>query len=123
MRYVDGFLLPVPKKNIAAYRRIAAKAGKVWMKYGALAYIEAVGEDVSRQKGWEGPEFPKLAGCKPTDTVIFSFIIFKSRKHRDQVNKKVMKDPFMNNPKMKESLMPFDVKKMAYGGFKAIVDL
>jgi len=117
MKYIDGFLLPVPKKNLAAYRKIAAKAGKIWKKYGALEYIEAVGDDLNSK--WAAVKFPKIVKVKPGETVIFSFIIYKSRAHRDAVNKKVMKDPFIQPTK--DMPMPFDMKRMAYGGFKAIV--
>jgi uncharacterized protein YbaA (DUF1428 family) len=120
MRYVDGFLLPVPKRNLAAYRRISTKAGKVWRRYGALEYVEAVGDDFSMGMG---VSFKKAARSRPSEVVLFSFIVYRSRRHRDAVNKKVMKDPYMlrmmNDPKA----MPFDARRMAYGGFKTIVDL
>ncbi len=121
MRYVDGYLLPVPKKNLKAYRAIALKAGKIWRKYGALEYFECAGDDL--KSPWSTIKFPQTAKCKPGETVIFSFIVFKSRAHRDQVNARVMKDPFMNDPKNKDKPMPFDMKRIAYGGFKAIVDV
>ena len=91
MRYVDGYLLPVPKKNLKAYRAIALKAGKIWRKYGALEYCECAGDDLTSK--WSTIKFPKTVKCKPGETVAFSFIVFKSRHHRDQVNAKVMKDP------------------------------
>lgn len=119
-RYVDGFVIPLKKKNLAAYRRIAAKAGKIWQKYGALDYMECVGDDL-KIKGMVH-SFPKMTKLKTGETVIFSFIVYKSRKHRDAVNKKVMQDPIllaMCNPKKS----PFDFRRMACGGFKAIVDL
>ncbi|MDQ5977142.1 MAG: hypothetical protein QG602_114 [Verrucomicrobiota bacterium] len=119
-RYVDGFVIPLKKKNLAAYRRIAAKAGKIWKKHGALDYVEAAGDDL-KIKGMV-TSFPKLAKTKGGETVLFSFIIYKSRAHRDAVNKKVMADPAIQNmcdPKNS----PFDFKRMAYGGFKALVDL
>lgn len=119
MRYLDGFVLPVPKKNLAAYRRMAQKAGKVWRKHGALDYKECVGDDLNPK--WAVP-FPKIAKLKPGETVVFAYIVFKSRAHRDRVNAKVMKDPFMNDPEYKDKPMPFDVKRMAYGGFKVLVD-
>jgi uncharacterized protein YbaA (DUF1428 family) len=118
MRYVDGFVLPVPKKSLQLYRGIARKAGKVWRDHGALEYVEATGDDL-KVKGTA--KFPKMAKAKPGETVVFSWIVYKSRAHRDRVNKKVMKDPRiakMMDPKK----MPFDVKRMAYGGFKVLVD-
>jgi uncharacterized protein YbaA (DUF1428 family) len=117
-RYVDGFVLPVPRKNVQAYRRMAQKAGKVWRKYGALQFRECVGDDLRPM----GLPFKRTVKAKPSETVFFSYIVFKSRAHRDRVNKKVMKDPTI--AKMMESEdMPFDAKRMAYGGFKALVDL
>jgi uncharacterized protein YbaA (DUF1428 family) len=116
-QYVDGFVIPLPKKNVKAYRSIAAKAGKVWLEHGALDYRECVGEDLN-VKGVLS--FNKLAKTKPGQTVAFSYIVFKSRRHRDQVNAKVMKDPRLD-AMMKGKKMPFDVKRMAYGGFKTIV--
>lgn len=114
-QYVDGFVMTVPKKNKAAYTKIAKKAGKVWMEHGALAYYETVGEDM---KVPFGIPFPTLAKAKPTDLVVFSWIVYKSRKHRDAVNKKVMADERMNK-QMDD--MPFDCEKMTYGGFETIV--
>jgi uncharacterized protein YbaA (DUF1428 family) len=119
MRYVDGFVMAVPEKNLKVYRGIAQKAGKIWKEHGALEYIEAVGDDLDVKFG---VSFVKLAKPKPGETVLFSFIVFKSRTHRDQVNKKVMSDPRMNKM-MGAGPMPFDLKRMAYGGFKTIVDL
>ena len=119
MRYVDGFVLAVPEKNLKVYRSIAQKAGKIWKEHGALEYIEAVADDLDVKYG---VSFVKLAKPKPGETVLFSFIIFKSRAHRDQVNKKVMSDPRMNKI-MEKGPMPFEVKRMAYGGFKTIVEL
>jgi uncharacterized protein YbaA (DUF1428 family) len=121
MKYVDGFLLPVPKKNIKDYQRMAAKAGKLWRKYGALQYFECVGEDLNINPSGEYSvlPFPKAMKLKPSETVVFSFIVFKSRAHRDAVNTKVMKDPAL--AKMPKR-MPFDVNRMCYGGFKAIVE-
>ncbi len=118
MAYVDGFLLAVPQKNLAAYRRIAQKAGKVWREHGALDYKECVGDDLNVKMGLP---FAKRVKLKRGETVVFSWILFKSRAHRDQVNAKVMKDPRlakMMNPKA----MPFDMKRMSYGGFKVLVD-
>ncbi len=119
-KYVDGFVLVVPKKKVAAYRRIAAKAGKIWMRCGALDYKECVGDDL-RPKHAPLP-FPKLIKARPTETVFFSYIVFKSRAHRDQVNARVMKDPYMNPENQDLRDMPFDMKRMSYGGFKVLVD-
>jgi uncharacterized protein YbaA (DUF1428 family) len=119
MRYVDGFVLPIPKKNIQAYRRIAQKAGKVWREHGALEYRECAGDDLSIKMG---VPFPRMAKVKPGETVVFAWIVYKSRAHRDRVNAKVMKDPRMNEM-MDPKAMPFDVKRMSYGGFKVLVDL
>ena len=122
MTYVDGFVLPVQKKKIGAYRKMAIEGGKLWKKHGCLDYFECVGDDLSPKLGpIKLARFPKLAKAKAGETVVFSFIIYKSRKHRDQVNAKVMKDPSMNDPTKKNRAMPFDPKRMAYGGFKAIV--
>ena len=119
--YVDGFVLPVPKKSLRTYRRMAQAAGKMWRKHGALEYFECVGDDLNpNMGGMKAATFPKLAKARPGETVVFAFIVFKSRAHRDRVNAKVMKDP-----KMKEyenTPMPFDIKRMAYGGFKTIVE-
>ena len=119
MRYVDGFVLPVPKKNLQLYRSIAQKAGKVWLEHGALQYIEAAADDLDVKFG---VSFPKTIKLKPDDTVVISFILYKSRAHRDSVNAKVEKDPRMNKM-MEKGPMPFDVKRMVYGGFKLLVDL
>ncbi len=120
MKYVDGFVIPCPKKGVPDYQKIAKKAAKVWMEYGALAYYECAGEDM---KSGFGIPFPKLAATKPSETVIFAFIVYKSRKHRDAVNKKVMADPriaAMCGPD--GDGMPFDAKRMTYGGFDVIVE-
>jgi len=119
MKYIDGFLLPLPKKNVEAYRRISQKAGKVWKEHGALEYRECVGDDLNTKMG---VPFSKSARVKPGETVVFSWIVYKSRAHRDSVNKKVMKDPRIA-AMMDDKSMPFDVKRMAYGGFKILVDL
>jgi uncharacterized protein YbaA (DUF1428 family) len=118
-RYVDGFVLPIPKKSAAAYRRIARRAGKVWRDHGALAYVECVGDDVKPGK-WTS--FPQSVKLKPDEVVWFSYIVFKSRRHRDQVNARVMKDPRLASS-MDPSKMPFDGRRMIYGGFQAQVDL
>lgn len=122
-KYVDGFVLVVPKKNLAAYKKMAALGGKVWRKHGALDYKECIGEDLNPEMGgMQVFPFPKMTKLKPGETVVFSYILYKSRSHRDQVNAKVMKDPLMNNPEYKDQPMPFDMKRMAYGGFEVIVD-
>lgn len=118
MSYVDGFVLPVPKKKIKAYQRIANKAGRIWKEHGALDYKECVGEDLNI-KGMVS--FIKAGKAKPSETIVFAYVLYKSRKHRDAVIAKVMKDPRIKaicNPKD----VPFDVGRMVYGGFKVIVD-
>jgi uncharacterized protein YbaA (DUF1428 family) len=115
--YVDGFVLPIPKKNVAAYRRMARKAGKVWREHGALDYVECIADDVKPGK-WTS--FPQSVKLKPDEVVWFSYIVYKSRRQRDSINAKVMKDPrlaCMMDPKA----MPFDGKRMIYGGFKVMV--
>jgi uncharacterized protein YbaA (DUF1428 family) len=119
MRYVDGFLLPVPEDKLKVYKSIAQKAGKIWKEHGALEYVEAVGDDLDVKFGLS---FLKLAKPKPGQVIIFSFIVYASRKDRDRVNKKVMEDPRMRKM-MEGKEMPFDLKRMAYGGFKSIVDV
>ena len=116
-RYVDGFVLAVPKKNIEQYRSIAKKAGKIWREHGALEYVECVADDV---KPGKLTSFPQAVKLKPNEVVWFSWIVFKSRKHRDTVNAKVMKDPRMAKF-MEGKEPPFDFKRMVYGGFKTIV--
>jgi uncharacterized protein YbaA (DUF1428 family) len=118
MSYVDGFVVPVPKKNLKAYRDIAAKAGKVWRDHGALDYKECVADDV---KVGKLTSFPRSVKLKSTETVIFSYIVYKSRAHRDQVIAKVMKDPRLAKM-MDPKAMPFDGKRMIYGGFKLLVE-
>ena len=118
MPYVDGFVLPVPKKKVQAYRRLARKAGQIWREHGALEYRECAADDV---KVGKLTSFPRSVKLKRNETVFFSWIVYKSRAHRDRVNKKVMKDKrlaAMMNPKS----MPFDTKRMIYGGFKTLVD-
>ncbi|MFY0526905.1 DUF1428 domain-containing protein [Archangium gephyra] len=117
MSYVDGFILPLPKKNLQAYRRIAQKAGKIWKEYGALEYIECIGDDV---KPGKLTSFPRSVKLKADETVVFSWIVFKSRAHRDRVNKKVMEDPRLA-AMMEGKDSPFDSKRMIYGGFKTLV--
>ena len=122
-KYVDGFVLVVPKKNLAVYKKMATVGAKVWKKYGALDYKECVSEDISpKGMGDFVPMFPKMTALKKGEVIIFSFIVFKSRKHRDQVNAKVMKDPLMSEENWKDKTMPFDMKRMAYGGFEVLVD-
>jgi len=117
MRYVDGFVLPVPKKNIQAYRRLAQKAGKIWRDHGALEYRECVGDDLNVKMGIS---FPRTIRLKRGETVAFSWIVYRSRAHRDRVNAMVMKDPRL--AKMDLKSMPFDCKRMVYGGFKVLVE-
>jgi uncharacterized protein YbaA (DUF1428 family) len=119
MTYVDGFLLPVPKKNLAAYKRIATKAGKVWREYGALDYKECVGDDLKVKMVLP---FTKSVKLKPGEVPVFSFIVFKSRAHRDKVNAKVMADPRLAKM-MGPDAVPFDMKRMVYGGFKTLVEV
>ena len=119
MHYVDGFVLPLPKKNLQAYRRMAQQAGKVWREHGALDYRECIADDV---KVGKLTSFPRSVKLKPGETVVFSWIVYKSRAHRDRVNAKVMADPRlakMMNPKT----MPFDGKRMFFGGFTTLVEL
>lgn len=117
MSYVDGFVLPVPRKNLLAYRRMAQKAGRVWREHGAVEYREWVGDDLKVKMGLP---FPRSVRLKPGETVVFSWIVYKSRAHRDRVNAKVMKDP-RTAAMMDGKAMPFDVKRMMYGGFKLLV--
>ena len=116
--YVDGFVVPVPKKKLAAYRRMAKKFGKLYMDRGALQYTECVADDV---KPGKLTSFPQAVKLKADEVVVFSWIVFKSRKHRDSVNAKVMKDPMFAGMDMKN--MPFDGKRMFWGGFKSMVEL
>ncbi len=115
--YVDGFVLTVPKKNLAQYKKLATLAKKIWLEHGALDYRECVGEDLKTKMG---VPFGKLTGAKPTEAVIFAWITYKSRKHRDAVNKKVMADKRMENACDPEN-PPFDMKKFSYGGFETLV--
>ena len=118
-RYVDGFLVPVPRSNVNEYRRIAQKAGKVWVEHGALEYRECVGDDL---KATGMTSFKKSARTKPNETVVFSWIVYKSKADRNRIIKKVMKDPRLADM-MSPEATPFDVRRMAYGGFRTIVDL
>ena len=117
-KYVDGFVIPIPKGKLETYKLIARQAGKIWKKYGALEYRECVGEDMKVKFGLP---FPALAKTKPSETVVFSWIVYKSRAHRDKVNALVMKDPVIS--KMMQDPQCFDCKRMAYGGFEVLVDL
>ena len=116
--YVDGFVLPVPKKNLAEYRRISRRAGKIWREHGALDYRECGAEDL-RGKGGDG--FRRAVGVKRGETVVFAWILYRSRKHRDRVNAKVLKDPRLE-AMMRGKPMPFDMKRMLYGGFAGLVE-
>jgi uncharacterized protein YbaA (DUF1428 family) len=118
MNYVDGFVIPLPKKNLKAYAKMSEMAGKVWKEHGALEYRECVGDDLAVKFG---TSFPKLAKVKPGETVVFAWIVYKSKAHRDKVNAKVMKDPRMNEA-MEGKAMPFDIKRMSFGGFKIFVE-
>ena len=118
MAYVDGFLVPVPKRKLDAYRRMARKAGKVWKAHGALDFKECVADDVKRGR-WTS--FPRAVKLKPGETVFFSYIVYKSRRDRDRVNAKVMKDKRIAGMDIKD--MPFDAKRMIFGGFRVVVDL
>jgi uncharacterized protein YbaA (DUF1428 family) len=119
-RYVDGFLLAIPKNKIALYRRMAQTAGKVWRAHGALEYRETVGDDLKVKKGM-GLGFASAARTKPGEVPVFSWIVYKSKAHRKAVNSRVMKDPRIE--KMMKAPMPFNPARMFYGGFKVIVDL
>ena len=119
MPYVDGFVLAVPKKKLDAYKRMAKKAGKVWREHGALEFRECVADDLNIEMG---VPYPKLIKIKPGETVVFSWIVYKSRAHRDRVNAKVMKDKRITEG-MDPANMPFDCNRMSYGGFKVMVAL
>src|SRR5690349_4232832 len=118
MSYVDGFIVPVPKRKVAAYRRMAQKAGKIWREHGAIEFRECIADDV---KWGKRTSFPHSIQQKKSETVFFSYIVFKSRKHRDTVNAKVMKDKRLAAMGGIED-MPFDAKRMIYGGFKVVVN-
>lgn len=117
MSYVDGFVLPVPKKNIKAYLKMARMAGKIWKKHGAIDYVECMADDV---KPGKYTSFPQSVKLKSNEVVFFSWIVYKSRKHRDSVLKKVMADPKL---KMDAMMAPFDAKRMFWGGFKTRIKL
>lgn len=116
-KYVDAFVLVVPKKNLKAYKKMAQGGAKMWKKYGALEYFECAGDDLSPK--FTAVKFPKLAKAKPGETVIVSFIVYKSRADRDRINALIYKDPAMGNP---DQPMPFDEKRMTFGGFKVLVE-
>lgn len=117
--YVDGFVVPVPKRNLKAYRAMATKSGKVWREYGALDYKECIADDVKKGKV---TSFPQAVKLKPGEVVFFSWILYRNRKHRDSVNRKVMKDKRIT-PMMDPKKLPFDGKRFFWGGFKVVVDL
>jgi uncharacterized protein YbaA (DUF1428 family) len=118
MAYVDGFIVPVPKKSVEAYRRLARKAGKVWRDHGALEFKECIADDVKKGK-WTS--FPRSVKLKPNETVVFSYIVYKSRAQRDRIMAKVMKDKRLAGM-MDPKAMPFDAKRMIFGGFKVLVN-
>ena len=118
MAYVDGFVVPVPKKKVEAYRRMARKASKVWREHGAIEFKECIADDVKMGK-WTS--FPRSVKLKPSETVVFSYIVYKSRAHRDRVMAKVMKDKRLAGMMDAKSL-PFDAKRMIFGGFKVLVE-
>lgn len=118
MPYVDAFIVAVPKGKVDAYKRLARKAGKIWKEHGALEFRECVADDVKKGKL---TSFPRSVKLKPNEVVFFSYIVYKSRKDRDRINSKVMKDPLLANMTLED--MPFDGKRMIYGGFKVAVDL
>lgn len=119
MSYVDGFVIAVAKDKVEDYRKMAAMGCKVWMEYGALGYYECIGDDLESGKAHGHLTFPEMVDTKENETVAFAFIIYKSREHRDEVNAKVMADPRMNEM---SGPMPFEMNRMAFGGFKAIVE-
>ena len=118
-KYVDGFVLPLPKKNVEAYREFSERAGKVWREHGALEYVECIGDDV---KPGKVTSFPQSVQLKDDETVVFSWILYNSREHRDSVNTKVMEDPRMKDM-MDPKSFPFDGMRMFWGGFKTLVEL
>ena len=121
-RYVDGFVLVVPKNKVAAYRKMATEGKNSWMKFGALDYKECMGDDLTpNMGGMPVLTFPKMANANKNETVWFSYVTYKSKAHRDQVNKKVMAEMEKKSEKYKGKAMPFDMKKMAFGGFKVVV--
>jgi len=121
--YVDGYVLPVKKNKLATYKKMATEAGKMWIKYGALQYFESVGDDLSIASKMKVLPFQKMAKAKPNETIIFAFVVYKSKAHRNQVNTKVMKNMTISPELEKECKNLFDMRKMAYAGFKTIVGL
>jgi uncharacterized protein YbaA (DUF1428 family) len=119
MVYVDGFVLPLPKTNVEAYRKVATQCGEIWREHGALQFRECIADDV---KPGKLTSFPQSVNLEAGETVVFSWIVYQSRAHRDEVNDKVMKDPRMADM-MKPENMPFDAKRMIYGGFEVLVDM
>ena len=128
MPYVDGFVIAIPKKNLESYKEMAQKGREIWLKYGALDYKECVGDDMTPNMGDMGDDsgkagtFPKLVNAKDDEVVVFSFIVFKNRAHRDEVNAKVMQDPEMSPEAFQDKPMPFEMNRMYYGGFETIVN-
>jgi uncharacterized protein YbaA (DUF1428 family) len=116
--YIDGFVVPVPKRKMAAYRALARKASKIWKEYGAIEYVECFADDAPKGKV---TSFPRSVKLKASETVVFSYIVYKSRAERDRINAAVMKDPRFANMDMKK--LPFDAKRMIWGGFKAFVEV
>lgn len=122
-QYVDGYVLIVPKKKLKTYKKMATEAGKVWMKKGALQYVECIGEDLDSAKKYGCLPFQTMTKAKPSEIVLFSFVIYKSRAHRDKVNAKVMKEMEKHSENIEECKNVFDMKRMAVGGFETIVNL
>lgn len=123
MSYVDGFVIAMPKKNLPAYKKMAKEGGKIWMKCGALNYVEAIGEDLGVAKKWGNLPFPTMVKAKKDEIVVFSYVVYKSRKHRDAVNKKVHAAMDKAYADKKDFEMPFEMQRAAVGGFEAFVDL
>ena len=123
-KYIDGFVLVVPKDKIAEYKKMAEEGASIWMRYGALEYMECMGEDlvIKDMDGMKPLAFTEMAKAKPNETVWFSFIVYKSRKHRDEVNTKVMEEMNKQKEKYKDVSMPFDMERFAYGGFEVVVE-
>ena len=116
MPYAEVYVIPIPKKNLAAYTKMAQLGARVWKKHGALQYRETVGDDL--KMAWGGIPFTKIARCRPKETVVVAWVLYKSKAHRKQVNAKVHQDPLMKNFDPKK--LPFDPKRFSYGGFKII---
>ena len=123
MRYVDGYVIVIPNKNLAKYKKLATDGGAAWMKHGALQYVESVADDMAVAKAWGGLMFTEMTKAKKGETVVFSFIVYKSRKHRDAVNKKVYAQMAKDYDAEKDKDMPFAMDRVAIGGFDTIVDL